>query len=69
MSKYDAALRQNPGHIIVVRCDVCGVDYDVRDVTDETPHEGANHVMYFVCPKGHMGEARRVWKDITKGGA
>ena len=60
-AKYDDALSQNPGRIIVVRCDTCGVDYDVRFVSNEVQHKGANHVMFFDCPKGHHCEARRVW--------
>ena len=61
--KYDDALSQNPGRIIVVRCDTCGVDYDVRFVSNEVQHKGANHVMSFDCPKGHHSEARRFWKE------
>jgi hypothetical protein len=60
-TKYDDAFSQNPGRIIVVRCDTCGVDYDVRFVSNEVQHKGANHVMFFDCPKGHHCEARRVW--------
>jgi hypothetical protein len=60
-TKYDYALSQNPGKIIMVRCDTCGVDYDVRDVNNEAQHPAANHVMTFDCPKGHHSEARRVW--------
>ena len=51
-TKYDDALSQNPGRIIVVRCNTCGVDYDVRFVSNEVQHKGANHVMSFDCPKG-----------------
>jgi hypothetical protein len=61
-TKYDYALSQNPGKIIVVRCDACGVDYDVRLVSNEVQHPNANHVMSFDCPKGHHREARRTWK-------
>jgi hypothetical protein len=60
-TKYDDALSQNPGRIIVVRCNTCGVDYDVRFVSNEVQHKGANHVMSFDCPKGHHSQARRVW--------
>jgi hypothetical protein len=60
------------GKIIVVRCDTCDVDYDVRDVTNEVQHPHALHVMSFDCPKGHHSEARRLWKEkalhITEGG-
>jgi hypothetical protein len=62
-TKYDDALSHNPGRIIVVRCDTCGVDYDVRFVSNEVQHKGANHVMFFDCPKGHHCEARRLWKE------
>jgi hypothetical protein len=69
--KYDEALTQNPGKILVVRCDDCNLDYDVREVTNEAQHPYANRVMVFNCPKGHRSEARRLWKDkaehITEG--
>jgi len=69
--KYDEAFSQNPGKIIVVRCDDCNLDYDVREVTNETQHPYASHVMAFNCPKGHRSEARRLLKDraahITEG--
>jgi hypothetical protein len=64
--KYDDALSQNPGRIIVVRCDTCGVDYDVRFVSNEVQHPHANHVMSFDCPKGHHSEARRFWKEAQE---
>ncbi|MGA7294607.1 MAG: hypothetical protein WBW85_18890 [Terriglobales bacterium] len=60
-NKYDNALSTKPGYIIAVRCDTCGVDYDVRDVTNEAQHPAANHVITFDCPNGHHCEARRVW--------
>ena len=60
-TKYDYAISQNPGGIIVVFCDTCGVHYDARFVSNEVQHKGASHVMLFDCPKGHHCEARRVW--------
>ena len=70
-TKYDCALSQFPGKIIVVHCDTCDVDYDVREVTNEIQHPHALHVMSFDCPKGHPSEARRFWKEkalhITEG--
>jgi hypothetical protein len=63
-TKYDYALSTKPGYIIVVRCDTCGVDYDLRDVTNEAQHPAANHVMTFDCPKGHHCEGRRVWHNF-----
>jgi len=65
ITKYDYALSQFPGKIIVVRCDTCEVDYDVREVTNEVQHLHALHVMSFDCPKGHHSEARRLWKEKT----
>ena len=65
-TKYNHALSQNPGRIIVVRCDTCGVDYDVRFVSNEFQHPHANHVMSFDCPKGHHSEARRLWKEFQE---
>jgi hypothetical protein len=62
-TKYDNALSQFPSRIIVVRCDTCGVDYDVRVVSNEVQHNGANHVIFFDCPKGHHCEARRLWES------
>jgi hypothetical protein len=61
--KYDEALSQFPGYIIVVRCNKCDCDYDVREVTDEVQHQHALHVMAFTCPKGHRTENRRLWKE------
>ena len=61
--KYDEALSQNPGKIIVVHCDECDLDYDVREATNEVQHPYATHVMAFDCPKGHRSEARRLWKE------
>ena len=70
-TKYDYALSQFPGKIIVVHCDTCDFDYDVREVINEVQHPHALHVMSFDCPKGHRSEARRLWKEkalhITKG--
>lgn len=60
--KYDAALAENPGRIIVVRCGQCNEDYDVREVVNERQHPAAAHVMAFDCPRGHRSEARRVFK-------
>ena len=72
-TKYDEALSQSPGKIIVVHCDECNVDYDVREVLNEKQHPHALHVMAFDCPKGHHSEARRLWKEkalhITEGDA
>jgi hypothetical protein len=65
-TKYDAALRQNPGNIIVVFCDDCDVAHDVRFVKDEIQHPYATHVMSFTCPQGHRSEARRVWATEPK---
>jgi hypothetical protein len=59
-TKYDYALSQFP---IVVRCDTCDVDYDVREVTNEGQRPHAFHVMSFDCPKGHRSEARRLWQE------
>jgi hypothetical protein len=64
VTKYDAALAECPGRIIVVRCDACGIDYDVREVCNERQHPHANHVMSFDCPRGHHEEARRVFKSL-----
>lgn len=64
-TKYDYALSQFPGKIIVVHCDTCDIDYDVREVTNEVQHLHALHVMSFYCPKGHHSEARRLWKENT----
>lgn len=61
--KYDEALSQFPGKIIVVHCETCEVDYDVREVANEVQHPHALHVMAFTCPKGHHSEARRLWKE------
>jgi hypothetical protein len=61
--KYDEVLSQNPSKIIVVHCDTCDFDYDVREVANEVQHQYANHVMFFDCPKGHHCEARRLWRD------
>ena len=72
-TKYDYALSQFPGKIIVVHCDTCVFDYDVREVINEVQHPHALHVMSFDCPKGHRSEARRLWKEkaprLTEGAA
>jgi hypothetical protein len=60
----DEALSQFPGKIIVVHCDTCDVDYDVREVTNEVQHPHALHVMAFTCPKGHHSEGRRLWSRV-----
>ncbi|MGA8492834.1 MAG: hypothetical protein WB711_20600 [Terriglobales bacterium] len=52
-TKYDYALSQFPGKIIVVHCDTCDVDYDVREVTNEVQHSHALHVMSFDCPNDY----------------
>jgi hypothetical protein len=64
--KYDQALSQNPGKVIVVYCDLCDFDYDVREVADEVQHLHALHVMAFTCPKGHREESRRLFKDAQE---
>jgi hypothetical protein len=61
--KYDEALAQNPGKIVVFHCDTCGIAYDVREVSDEIQHPHALHVMAFTCPKGHREENRRLWRE------
>lgn len=68
IKKYDEALSQNPGKIIVVHCDTCDFDYDVREVTDEVQHPHALHVMAFTCPKGHRDESRRLSRDSQEQG-
>jgi kynurenine formamidase len=68
--KYDEALSQFPGKIIVVHCDTCDIDYN-GEVTNEVKHPHSLHVMAFTCPKGHHSDARRHWKEkalhITEG--
>ena len=46
---------------IRVLCEECDIDYDIREVDNETTHPAAFHVARFDCPKGHHCEARRVW--------
>jgi hypothetical protein len=48
---------------IAVVCRECGVDYDVRDVLNETIHTDSLLVVSFDCPKGHHCEASRFWKS------
>ena len=45
---------------IRVFCKECKIDYDIREVNNETTHPAALHVARFDCPKGHHCEARRV---------
>ena len=44
-------------------CYACGVQYDRREVEEYT-HPHAIHVACFVCPKEHLGEARRLWEPV-----
>lgn len=46
---------------IRVFCEECDIDYDIREIDNETTHPAALHVARFDCPKGHQCEARRVW--------
>jgi len=62
-TKYDRALSEQPSKIIVVHCETCDMDYDIREVTNEVQHPHAAHVIAFDCPRGHHCESRRVWKD------
>jgi hypothetical protein len=48
---------------ITVLCEKCGIEYDIREVDNETTHPAALHVARFDCPKGHSCEARRVWNS------
>jgi CheY-like chemotaxis protein len=48
---------------IRVFCKECNIDYDIREVDNETTHPAAMHVARFDCPKGHHCEARRVWNS------
>jgi CheY-like chemotaxis protein len=48
---------------IRVFCKECNIDYDIREVDNETTHPAAGHVARFDCPKGHHCEARRVWNS------
>ena len=44
-----------------VPCHACGVQHDRREI-EQYPHPHAIHVSRFMCPKGHLGEARRLWE-------
>ena len=46
-----------------VPCKACGVQYDRREI-EEYSHAYAHHVSSFMCPKGHLGEARRIWGPV-----
>lgn len=46
-----------------VPCTACGVQYDRREI-EEYSHPFAHHVSNFMCPRGHLGEARRVWEPV-----
>jgi hypothetical protein len=46
-----------------VPCHACGVQYDRREI-EQYSHPHAVHVSRFVCPRGHLGEARRVWEPV-----
>jgi hypothetical protein len=46
-----------------VPCKACGVQYDRREI-EEYSHPYAHHVSSFMCPKGHLGEARRIWEPV-----
>jgi CheY-like chemotaxis protein len=48
---------------IRVFCEECSIDYDIREVDNETTHPAALHVARFDCPRGHYCEARRVWNS------
>jgi len=56
---------------IRVFCKQCNIDYDIREVDNETTHPAALHVARFDCPQGHHCEARRLWNsyddDFLKG--
>jgi hypothetical protein len=47
---------------IRVFCTKCNVEYDIREVANETTYPAALHVARFDCPKGHHCEARRVFR-------
>ncbi len=49
---------------IRVFCKECNIDYDIREVDNETTHPAALHVARFDCPKGHHCEARRLWNSF-----
>jgi hypothetical protein len=46
-----------------VPCKACGVQYDRREI-EEYSHPYAHHVSSFMCPNGHLGEARRIWEPV-----
>jgi hypothetical protein len=46
-----------------VPCHACGVQYDRREI-EQYSHLHAVHVSRFVCPRGHLGEARRLWQPV-----
>jgi hypothetical protein len=46
-----------------VPCHGCGVQYDRREI-EQYSHPYAIHVSRFTCPRGHLGEARRVWEPV-----
>jgi hypothetical protein len=48
-----------------VPCYACGVQYDRREI-EEYSHPHAIHVSPFVCPKSHLGEARRIWEPVLQ---
>jgi hypothetical protein len=52
---------------IRVYCKECDIDYDIREIDNETTHPAALHVARFDCPKGHYCEARRVWSSYDDG--
>jgi hypothetical protein len=52
-----------------VPCRACGVQqYDRREI-EEYSHAYAHHVSSFMCPKGHLGEARRIWEPVPAAAA
>lgn len=46
-----------------VPCKACGVQYDRREI-EEYSHPYAHRVSSFMCPDGHLGEARRLWEPL-----
>jgi len=50
---------------INVSCQECGVDYDIREISNESTHRYAKHVAIFDCPRGHHCEARRVFTEMV----
>jgi hypothetical protein len=57
--------RLGHGYVRVPR-KACGVQYDRREI-EEYSHPYAHHVSSFMCPKGHLGEARRLWAPVVSG--